>query len=137
MAGGQESARKRRIKSVQSTKKITKAMELISASRIAKAQERVAAARPDSERITDVIRHLAAAGAGRGSALLQEREQVSTVALVVISADRGLCGGYNTTVIRATRRPIPRLHGESKQPPPPPAGETAHPTSHSPLRPPH
>ncbi|MEZ5183884.1 MAG: F0F1 ATP synthase subunit gamma [Acidimicrobiales bacterium] len=63
MASGQEWVLRRRIKSVQSTKKITKAMELISASRIAKAQERVAAARPYSERITDVIRNLAAAGA--------------------------------------------------------------------------
>ncbi len=104
MAGGQERVLRRRIKSVQSTKKITKAMELISASRIAKAQERVAAARPYSERITDVIRNLAAAGAGGDSPLLNPRDEVTTVAYVVVAADRGLAGGYNSAVIRGAER---------------------------------
>ena len=104
MAGGQERALKRRIKSVQSTKKITKAMELISASRIAKAQERVAAARPYSERITEVIRNLAAAGAGGDSPLLNPRDEITTVAYVVVAADRGLAGGYNSAVIRGAER---------------------------------
>jgi len=79
-------------------------MELISASRIAKAQERVAAARPYSERITEVIRNLAAAGAGGDSPLLNPRPEVTTVAYVVVAADRGLAGGYNSTVIRAAER---------------------------------
>jgi F-type H+-transporting ATPase subunit gamma len=114
MAGGKERVLRRRIKSVQSTKKITKAMELIAASRILKAQQRVNAARPYSEQITQVIRNLAAAGAGRGSALLQQREEVATVALVVISGDRGLCGGYNTNIIRAAEREMARLHSEGK-----------------------
>lgn len=104
MAGGKERTLRRRIKSVQSTKKITKAMELIAASRIVKAQQRVAAARPYSERITEVIRNLAAAGAGGGSPLLVERDEVRTVAYVVVSADRGLCGAYNSSVIRAAER---------------------------------
>jgi F-type H+-transporting ATPase subunit gamma len=104
VASGQERVLRRRIKSVQSTKKITKAMELISASRIAKAQERVAAARPYSERITDVIRNLAAAGAGGDSPLLNPRPEITTVAYVVVAADRGLAGGYNSTVIRAAER---------------------------------
>ncbi|HWJ62062.1 MAG TPA: F0F1 ATP synthase subunit gamma [Acidimicrobiales bacterium] len=104
MASGQERVLRRRIKSVQSTKKITKAMELISASRIAKAQERVAAARPYSERITDVIRNLAAAGAGGDSPLLNPRAEVTTTAYVVVAADRGLAGGYNSSVIRAAER---------------------------------
>src|SRR5919106_6961391 len=90
---------RRRIRSVQSTKKITKAMELIAASRILKAQQRVNAARPYSEQITEVIRNLASAGAGKGSPLLEEREEVRTVAFVVVAGDRGLCGGYNTNVI--------------------------------------
>lgn len=115
MAGGKERVLRRRIKSVQSTKKITKAMELIAASRILKAQQRVNAARPYSEQITEVIRNLAAAGAGRGSALLQEREEVRTIALVVVSADRGLCGGYNTNVIRAAEREMARLRESGKQ----------------------
>ena len=114
MAGGAERVLRRRIKSVQSTKKITKAMELIAASRIVKSQQRVNAARPYSEQITEVIRNLAAAGAGGGSALLEQREQVSTVAIVVVAGDRGLCGGYNTTIIRAAEREIQRLRGEGK-----------------------
>jgi F-type H+-transporting ATPase subunit gamma len=115
MAGGKERVLRRRIKSVQSTKKITKAMELIAASRILKAQQRVNAARPYSEQITEVIRNLAAAGAGRGSALLEEREEVRTVAMVVVSADRGLCGGYNTNIIRAAEREMARVRAEGKQ----------------------
>jgi F-type H+-transporting ATPase subunit gamma len=106
MAGGKERALRRRIKSVQSTKKITKAMELISASRIAKAQQRVAAARPYSEKITEVIRNLAAAGAAPSSPLLQERDPVRRVAVVVIAADRGLAGAYNSTVIRAAEHAV-------------------------------
>jgi F-type H+-transporting ATPase subunit gamma len=115
MAGGAERVLRRRIKSVQSTKKITKAMELIAASRILKAQQRVNAARPYSEQITEVIRNLAAAGAGRGSALLQPREDIRTVAFVVVTADRGLCGGYNTTVIRTAEREMERVRAEGKQ----------------------
>ena len=83
MAGGAERVLRRRIKSVQSTKKITKAMELIAASRILKAQQRVNAARPYSEQITEVIRNLARAGAGKGSSLLQARDEVHTIAFVV------------------------------------------------------
>jgi len=115
MAGGKERVLRRRIKSVQSTKKITKAMELIAASRILKAQQRVNAARPYSEQITEVIRNLAAAGAGQGSSLLAEREEVRTVAFVVVSADRGLCGGYNTNVIRAAEREMTSLREAGKQ----------------------
>jgi F-type H+-transporting ATPase subunit gamma len=115
MPGGKERALRRRIRSVQSTKKITKAMELIAASRILKAQQRVTAARPYSERITEVIGNLAAGGAGRGSPLLEERPVVSTVAYVVITADRGLCGAYNSTVIRAAERSMQRQRAEGRQ----------------------
>jgi len=104
MAGGQERVLRRRIKTVESTKKITKAMELIAASRIVKAQQRVAAARPYSERITEVIRNLAAGGAGLDHPLLKPRDEIRTVAYVAITADRGLAGGYNNNVIRATER---------------------------------
>ncbi len=106
MPGGEERSLRRRIKSVQSTKKITRAMELISASRIVKAQQKVAAARPYAEQITDVIRNLSAAGAGGGQALLTPREQVSTVGVIVIAADRGLAGGYNSAVIRMAERAL-------------------------------
>ena len=106
MAGGQERVLRRRIKSVQSTKKITRAMELIAASRIVKAQQRVVAARPYSEQITEVIRNLASAGAGSGQALLTPRDDVRKVGFIAITADRGLAGGYNSGVIRATEQAL-------------------------------
>jgi F-type H+-transporting ATPase subunit gamma len=102
---GQERAIRRRIRSVQSTKKITRAMELIAASRIVKAQQRVAAARPYSEQITEVMRTLGASGR-LNHPLLQEREEVGKIGYVVIAADRGLAGAYNVTVLRRAERAI-------------------------------
>ena len=101
MAGGQERILKRRIASVQSTKKITRAMELIAASRIVKAQGAVQAAIPYSEQITKVVADLAASGGASESPLLNPRDEVRTSAHIVITADRGLCGAYNSSVIRA------------------------------------
>ena len=115
MAGGKERILRRRIKSVESTKKITKAMELIAASRIVKAQQRVAAARPYSEQITEVIRSLAAGGADLSHPLLHQPEQVSTVAYVVVTADRGLAGAYNSNVIRATERDLGQERDKGRQ----------------------
>lgn len=106
MAGGQERILRGRIRSVQATKKITRAMELIAASRIVKAQQRVTAAVPYSELITEVVRDLAAAGAGSDTPLLAGRDEVRRVCYVVLSADRGLCGGYNAGVLRATEGEI-------------------------------
>ncbi len=106
MAGGQERALKRRIKSVQSTKKITRAMELIAATRVAKAQQRANEARPYSEQLTAVIQHLADNGGITDHPLLQPAEDVSKIAYVVIASDRGLAGGYNTSVIRACEREV-------------------------------
>jgi F-type H+-transporting ATPase subunit gamma len=106
VASGQERILRRRIKSVQSTKKITRAMELIAASRIVKAQQRVAAARPYSEQVTAVMANLAAGGAGLDHPLLAGRDQVKRVGFIVISADRGLAGAYNSTVIRAGERAL-------------------------------
>lgn len=105
MAGGEERILRRRIRTVQSTKKITKAMELIAGSRIRKAEERVRAAVPYSEAITEIARDLAAAGGEAESELLVPRE-VKTAAFVVIAADRGLCGGYNANVFRAAEGEI-------------------------------
>ena len=106
MAGGQERILRGRIRSVQATKKITRAMELIAASRIVKAQQRVAAAVPYSEQITEVVKDLAAAGGSSASPMLVGRENERTTAYVAITADRGLCGGYNAGVQRATEGEI-------------------------------
>src|SRR5829696_4538046 len=101
MAGGQERILRGRIRSMQATKKITRAMELIAASRIVKAQQRVHAAVPYSEQITEVVRDLTAAGASGDSPLLTGRGEIRTTCYVVIKADRGLAGGYNAGVQRA------------------------------------
>jgi F-type H+-transporting ATPase subunit gamma len=106
MAGGQERILRGRIRSIQSTKKITRAMELIAASRIVKAQQRVQAAVPYSDKITEVVRDLAAGGAAQGSPLLAGRDEIRSTAYVVLAADRGLCGGYNAGVQRAAEGEI-------------------------------
>jgi F-type H+-transporting ATPase subunit gamma len=106
MAGGQERILRGRIRTVQATKKITRAMELIAASRIVKAQQRVVAAVPYSDQITEVVKDLAAAGGTSQSPLLAGRGEVRTTAYVVMSADRGLCGGYNAGVQRAAEGEI-------------------------------
>jgi len=106
MAGGQERALKRRIKSVQSTKKITRAMELIAASRIVKAQNRLAAARPYADKITDVLRNLQSAGASTDHPLLRTPEQRQRIGYVIVTADRGLAGGYNSSVVRVAELEI-------------------------------
>src|SRR5436853_3821594 len=116
MASGQERKLRRRIRSVQSTKKITRAMELIAASRIVKAQQRVAAARPYSEQITEVMKTLAGSGAaGLQHPLLQERESIDTVGFIVIAADRGLAGAYNSSVLRAAERSAQAARRDGKQ----------------------
>ena len=106
MPGGQERILRRRIKSVISTKKITRAMELIAATRVVKAQQRAAAARPYSRQITKVIENLAAGGTTIDHPLLNQTEDVQKVAFVVITSDRGMAGAYNSAVIRATERSL-------------------------------
>ncbi|NQY56385.1 MAG: F0F1 ATP synthase subunit gamma [Ilumatobacteraceae bacterium] len=115
MAGGQERILRERIRSVQATKKITRAMELIAASRIVKAQAAVTAAVPYSELITNVVKDLAAGGASGESPLLMGRDEVHHTCYVVIAADRGLCGGYNTGVERAAEGEVKAdvLRGDS------------------------
>ena len=115
MAGGQERILRRRIKSVQSTKKITRAMELIAASRIVKAQARVQAAQPYADGITEVVRDLQAAGAGANNPLLVPREETRRVGEVVLAADRGLCGAYNSSVIRAAETDVRRQQAEGRE----------------------
>lgn len=94
---------RRRIRSVQSTMKITRAMELIATSRIARAQIRVAQNQPYTTKMTEVIRNIAAASGGLRHPLLESRE-VTTAGVLVITSDRGLAGGYNINVIRMAER---------------------------------
>ena len=111
MAGGQERILRRRIRSVQSTKKITRAMELIAASRIVRAQARVEAAVPYSDQITEVVHDLADAGGSVDSPLLVPRPEIRRVGHIVVTADRGLCGAYNSSILRAAEGEMDE-HGE-------------------------
>ncbi len=89
-------------------------MELIAASRIVRSQQRVVADRPYIEQLTEIIRHLSKAGAGLNQPLLISREEVRTVGFVVVTADRGLCGGYNANIERATERAIAREQAQGR-----------------------
>jgi F-type H+-transporting ATPase subunit gamma len=105
---------RRRIRTTRSMKKITKAMELVATSRIAKAQARVAASLPYSSAITSVLTALAS-NANIDHPLLQPRPTVRRAGVLVITSDRGLCGGYNVNAIRTTEQLISRLRDEGKQ----------------------
>jgi F-type H+-transporting ATPase subunit gamma len=102
--GAQLREYRRRIKSVNSTKKITRAMELIAAARIAKAQQRINASRPYAEAITEVVRTVTAEGAGDDHPLTTPRENPTRAAMLVICSDRGLAGGYSANVLRLGER---------------------------------
>ena len=95
---------KRRISSVKSTQKITSAMELIASSRVVKAQQRVEAARPYAEEMRRLMTAVAANAGQIDHPLLKEREDVTTVATVVVTSDRGLAGAYNSNVLRFAER---------------------------------
>ncbi len=98
MAGTKEIRLK--IKSVQNTRKITKAMEMVAASKMKKAQERMRRGRPYAQRLLDITMHAARANAEYKHPLLTRREAVKRVGVVVITTDKGLCGGLNTNVLR-------------------------------------
>jgi F-type H+-transporting ATPase subunit gamma len=110
VAGGQERVLRRRIKTIDSTKKITKAMELIAASRIVRAQQRVAAARPYAERMLEALKHISASGVTFKHRMLEVEttDTIGAVGYIVVTADRGLCGAYNSNVLRATERSMRR-----------------------------
>lgn len=112
MPGGAERVLRRRIGTVRNTKKITRAMELIAATRVARAQERARAARPYAEKLTGVIEDLAAGGADVDHPLLRKAERVEQVAFVVCAGDRGLAGPYNAAVLRTAEREIQALRSE-------------------------
>jgi len=114
MAGsGQIRLLRRRIRSVRSTQKITRAMEMIAASRILKAQRRVLAARPYAERVRDVIAGLAVDNEVRQHPLLLARE-VRRVAVVIVTSDRGLAGAYNANVLKVAERTIREEEGQGR-----------------------
>jgi F-type H+-transporting ATPase subunit gamma len=104
-----------RIRSAKNMKKITKAMELVATSRIAKAQARLEASRPYAEAITGVLTALAA-NATVDHPLLTARPQVRRAGVVVVTSDRGLAGGYSSNAIKAAESLMERLRRDGKEP---------------------
>jgi F-type H+-transporting ATPase subunit gamma len=100
MAGSKEIRTK--IKSVENTRKITKAMEMVAASKMRKAQDRMRAGRPYAEKVRNVAAHLSHAHPEYKHAFLVHRETVKNIGLIVVTSDKGLCGGLNTNVLRLT-----------------------------------
>jgi F-type H+-transporting ATPase subunit gamma len=115
MAGGQERILRRRIRSVQSTRKITKAMELIAASRIVRAQNRIASNRPYREGMERVLRLTAAADPQAAAKLLGTPESPRHVGILAVVGDRGLAGSYNSGVLRATERRVAELRANGAE----------------------
>ena len=98
MAGGREI--KTKIKSVQNTRKVTRALEMVSASKIRKAQERMKASRPYARLMTQMIGHIAKANSEYTHPFMVDRSEVKRIGYIVISTDRGLCGGLNSQMFR-------------------------------------
>jgi F-type H+-transporting ATPase subunit gamma len=112
--GAQVKVYKRRIKSVSATKKITKAMEMIAASRVVKAQRQVAASTPYATELTRAVGAVAK-GSTTQHALTTEADNPTRAAVLLITSDRGLAGGYSSNVIKAAEQLTERLTGEGKE----------------------
>ena len=112
MAGSKEIRTK--IKSVQNTRKITKAMEMVAASKMRKAQDRMRHARPYGDKVRNIAAHLAHANPEYRHPFLTRRDDVKDVGLIVVTTDKGLCGGLNTNALRLALNKIRELQGEGR-----------------------
>jgi F-type H+-transporting ATPase subunit gamma len=110
MAAGKEIRGK--IKSVENTKKITKAMEMVAASKMRKAQERMRSARPYADKIRNLAANLSQATPEYKHPFMVSNEGVKTVGFIVVTTDKGLCGGLNTNVLRAVTTKLRELDGQ-------------------------
>ena len=113
MAAGKEIRGK--IKSVENTKKITKAMEMVAASKMRKAQDRMRAARPYSDKIRNITANLSKANPEYQSAYMRATGSAKAVGFIVVTTDKGLCGGLNTNVLRAVTQKMRDAQGAGKQ----------------------
>jgi len=113
MAAGKEIRGK--IKSVENTKKITKAMEMVAASKMRKAQDRMRSARPYSDKIRNIAAHLAQANPEYTHPFLVKQDTAKTVGIIVVTTDKGLCGGMNTNVLRQVTNKVRELEGQGKK----------------------
>lgn len=112
MAAGKEIRGK--IKSVENTKKITKAMEMVAASKMRKAQDRMRAARPYSDKVRNIASNLGKANPEYTHAFMRHND-AKAAGIIVVSTDKGLCGGLNTNVLRAVTTRLRELQGEGSQ----------------------
>lgn len=112
MAGSKEIRTK--IKSVENTRKITRAMEMVAAAKMRKAQDRMRAARPYAEKIRNVAAHLSRANPEYKHAFLEKRDAVKNVGLILVTSDKGLCGGLNTNLLRLAVNEMKTWEGEGK-----------------------
>ena len=113
MAGSKEIRTK--IKSVENTRKITKAMEMVAASKMRKAQDRMRASRPYAEKIRNVAAHLSFANPEYKHPYLIKRDVVKNIGLIVVSSDKGLCGGLNTNMLRLSVNQMKNWETEGKK----------------------
>jgi F-type H+-transporting ATPase subunit gamma len=113
MAAGKEIRGK--IKSVENTKKITKAMEMVAASKMRKAQDRMRSARPYSDKIRNIAAHLSQANPEYTHPFLVTQDSAKKVGIIVVTTDKGLCGGMNTNVLRALTSKLRELEGQGKK----------------------
>src|SRR5574341_2245962 len=95
---------RKRIGSIRNTQQITKAMKMVSAAKLRRAQEAVLAARPYAEKMSALLQNLSGRIARKTHPLLIERKEKRKVDLLVLTSDRGLCGGYNANLIRAAEK---------------------------------
>ena len=100
-----------KIKSVQNTRKITKAMEMVAASKMRKAQDRMRRARPYADKVRNIAAHLSQANPEYRHPFLVQRTEIKAAGLVVVTTDKGLCGGLNTNVLRAVTNKLRDLRG--------------------------
>ena len=104
-----------KIKSVQNTRKITKAMEMVAASKMRRAQERMRQARPYADKIRNIVAHLASANPEYKHPFVVKRDTVRKVGLILVSTDKGLCGALNTNIQRATLARVKQWEGAGAQ----------------------
>ncbi|MBC3869384.1 F0F1 ATP synthase subunit gamma [Undibacterium oligocarboniphilum] len=113
MAAGKEIRGK--IKSVENTKKITKAMEMVAASKMRKAQDRMRAARPYSEKIRHIAANLSQANPEYTHPFMVQQDQAKKIGLIVVTTDKGLCGGLNTNVLRLVTNKLRELEAKGSK----------------------
>jgi len=104
-----------RIKSVTNTQQITKAMKMVSAAKLRRAQDRIVQMRPYSNKLNDMLSNIVSGSSGDLSVDFAKEREIKNVLLVVVTSDRGLCGGFNSNIIKTARKAIAEKYSEQKE----------------------